>query len=232
MFKAVRQWWSKGRGKITVRLFIFEFVVVMAGVLAAQLLANWASNRAALAEMDSARSRARTQLSADLAYAAQWRAAIPCLDQRMVTVMRQAADGSLASEMIRRPRLSTFVPVELGEQAELLLRRRDGDAEADHLAEAAGDIDHAALDIGTIVRSWGRLGLADSSLGLVSTEDRGAARSAAADIRSSLRGLDFGLADLAEQAAAIGVLASTQLPTRPATTCAEIWRAGAISISR
>jgi hypothetical protein len=134
--------------------------------------------------------------------------------------------------VIGRPRLTTFVPVELDEQAELMLRGRGGNTEADRLAEIGGDVDHAASDIGTIVRSWGRLGLADLTLGRVSPDDRAAARSAAADIRASLQGLDFGLADLAEQAAAIGVRASTHVPDRSAASCAEIWREGAIAIPR
>ena len=46
MFQAVRQWWGNGRGKLTARLFVFEFVVVVAGVLAAQALANWVGTRA------------------------------------------------------------------------------------------------------------------------------------------------------------------------------------------
>jgi hypothetical protein len=150
----------------------------------------------------------------------------------MVRVMRQASGGTLASDEIGRPSLTTFVPVELDEQAELLLRRRGGGTEADHLAEIGEDIDHAESDIGTIVKSWGRLGLADPALGPVSAEDRAAARSAAADIRSSLRGLEFGLRDLAEQAAAIGVRPATNQSSRPAATCAEIWRADAIAIPR
>ena len=36
MFHAVRQWWSRGRAKVTARLFLFEIVVVMVGVLLAQ----------------------------------------------------------------------------------------------------------------------------------------------------------------------------------------------------
>ena len=46
MFHAVRQWWGSGRGKITARLFAFEFLVVVAGVLTAQALANWVADRA------------------------------------------------------------------------------------------------------------------------------------------------------------------------------------------
>ena len=46
MFHAVRQWWWAGRGQATARLFLFEFLVVVAGVLTAQALANWVADRA------------------------------------------------------------------------------------------------------------------------------------------------------------------------------------------
>ena len=46
MFQTVRHWWGSGRGKVTARLFLFEFLVVVAGVLTAQALANWVADRA------------------------------------------------------------------------------------------------------------------------------------------------------------------------------------------
>ena len=49
MFQAIRHWWDSGRGKITTRLFLFEFVVVVAGVLTAQALAEWVHDRAEIA---------------------------------------------------------------------------------------------------------------------------------------------------------------------------------------
>ena len=46
MFRTVRHWWSEGSGQHTARLFVFEFVVVVAGVLVAQGLANWVQQQA------------------------------------------------------------------------------------------------------------------------------------------------------------------------------------------
>ena len=41
MFQTVRHWWGSGRGKITARLFLFELLVVVIGVLIAQMLAGY-----------------------------------------------------------------------------------------------------------------------------------------------------------------------------------------------
>jgi hypothetical protein len=181
--------------------------------------------------MEQARARVRRHVAEDLTYAAQWQAAIPCLDQRMVEVMRQLADGPLDARGIKRPKLTTFVPIQLGEQPELLLRARYGGDEADNIIEIAGGIDHAAIDVGSIVRNWGRLSLADAAFGRVAETDRGQARAAAADIRSALQGLAFGLADVGERAA-IGIKPVTLGASRPAVRCEEIWNAGALAIPR
>ena len=49
MFQTVRHWWGNGRGKVTARLFAFELLVVVAGVLIAQALADIVQGRDDLA---------------------------------------------------------------------------------------------------------------------------------------------------------------------------------------
>lgn len=232
MFRAVREWWGSGRGRHALRLFAFEFIVVMVGVLAAQALQNWGAHRSALGQMEEARARARRQLSADLVNVLAWKKAVPCLDQRMVEIMRATAKGSLDRNMAQRPSLATFVPIRMDDQSELLLRARYGNAEGDAFTAIAGDIDHAAYDIGTVVHSWGRLNLADPALGPINQFDRNEVRSAAADIRAELRGLDLALGDVVERSAAIGVHPGPGLDGRPINDCAEMWRAGSITIPR
>ena len=82
MFRTVRHWWNDGRGKITVRLFVFEFVVVVVGVLVAQALANWVQGRAAIREMEQAKARSAHEIAQSLEVALIWQAAVPCLRER------------------------------------------------------------------------------------------------------------------------------------------------------
>ena len=104
MFRAVRKWWSSGRGKHTSRLFAFELVVVTLGVLLAQELQNWAQERAAIAHMEDERNRARTELARVHLIALEWKAAAPCLDRRMTEIMAGRTDaGALRRPQLRSP---------------------------------------------------------------------------------------------------------------------------------
>lgn len=230
MLRAVRDWWDSGRARYTLRLFAFEFIVVMAGVLAAQGLQGWVSRQNAEGAMREARDRARLQLGNDLVNARAWKVAIPCLDARMVQVMSAASRGPVDPDLISRPSFATFVPIRIDDQSELLLRANGGRAEADEFAAIAGDIDHAAKDIGEIVHSWGRLSLTDPSLGPATGLDRSQVRTAAADIRAELRGLDYALADVIERSAKIGVTPGAGQDGHPAANCAQIWRSGSVTI--
>ena len=87
MFQAVRHWWGSGRGRITARLFAFEFIVVVTGVLVAQALANWAQDRAAFKAMQEAKARAEVEISDNMYAASVYQAAIPCFEDRMREVM-------------------------------------------------------------------------------------------------------------------------------------------------
>ena len=84
MFQTVRHWWGNGRGKVTARLFAFELLVVVAGVLIAQALADIVQDRAEFAKMQSERSRVRYELTSVHNAFRSWEAALPCLNQRMM----------------------------------------------------------------------------------------------------------------------------------------------------
>jgi hypothetical protein len=91
MFHAVRQWWSGGHGKGTLRLFAFEFVVVMFGVLAAQAVSDWAQQREAHRRLDAALDRVRRDAGYNMAAAMVWQKAAPCLSEHMTRIMQSAA---------------------------------------------------------------------------------------------------------------------------------------------
>lgn len=88
MFQAVRHWWGNGSGKLTTRLFVFEFVVVVAGVLSAQGLANWVGTRA---ERESGKrlfadaTEGARQLDRTFGY---WQRFAPCLRSHVASISR------------------------------------------------------------------------------------------------------------------------------------------------
>lgn len=230
MFHAVRSWWHSGRGKITVRLFVFEFAVVMVGVLAAQGLQNWVAHRNAVSTMEEARSRSLRQFSDSLAYAQAWQAAYPCLDERMKTIMRNAADGSVDARSIERPSLPTFIQQDLDSQSDLLMRQKYGNVTAGLHKSMRGDLEFANGAIEAIIQSWGRMSLGDPELGTPSAQDRPIVRAAAADISAQLVGLRFALTHFMQVAKNLGIKPYSDDRFRPVRTCDEIWQKRAISV--
>jgi len=228
MFQTVRHWWGSGRGRITARLFLFELFVVIAGVLIAQGLANWVARENSDEEMAEARARFVHEQSANLAVALSWRAAIPCLDQRMQEVMRAASTGTLDVALADRPEFADFVVSDIDPRAELGMRSRYGNATADQFKAMQRSVSFAASNIGTAIHSWGRLSLADSRLGSVSEPDRTVVRTAAADIRAELRGLSFAVGDFIALAGRAGLGLPSGRHYGPAKRCDQIWRSGRI----
>lgn len=131
MFRAVRHWWDSGRGKVTARLFLFEFVVVMAGVLAAQGLQSWLAGRADDREGEALLAAA-TANGKDIGRAANyWGRHGQCLRNHVDDIARHAVAGrSMTNEEIGRPGLPSAEPIELSESDR---RKIDGVADPDHI---------------------------------------------------------------------------------------------------
>ena len=104
MFQTVRHWWGSGRGRVTARLFVFEFIVVVAGVLSAQGLANWVGMRAereAGERLFADATESARQLDRTLGY---WQRFAPCLRNHVASISRAAANGgSMSGDAIGRP---------------------------------------------------------------------------------------------------------------------------------
>lgn len=224
MFLTVRHWWGSGRGKVTARLFGFELLVVVAGVLIAQALAELVQDRAEYAKMQSERSRVRYELTSVHNAFQTWEMALPCLNQRMTEVMRglpfQNADS------LRRPRFPTPNVAMPSKEVLDLIGRHYGAEEENSLNWIAENTKNAVPVIASIISNWGRLGLIDPQNGTVSATDRVEARLAAADIKAQLRGLEVLSSDT------IRVLSNMKIGSRnlsdpeygPARSCAAIWK--------
>ena len=106
MFRAVREWWDIGRWRRPARLFAFEFVVVMAGVLAAQALQSWGAERSDRARGATQVAAARQNLQSLGATIGFWTRHGPCLREHVRRVATVAGSGgSLVHQEIGRPAL-------------------------------------------------------------------------------------------------------------------------------
>ena len=183
MFQTVRHWWGSGRGKLTARLFVFEFIVV-AGVLSAQALANWVGTRAEREAgqrlFADAREGAR-QLDRTLSY---WQRFAPCLRSHVASISRAAANGgSMTGDAIGRPAMpsSVYPQFSADDWRKIALVATPDQVQLQDTATV-----HNAYS-SEMARQWSSFRLLDPSLGAASPEDRSRVRASAMQVDSILR---------------------------------------------
>ncbi|MEP7315832.1 MAG: hypothetical protein ABI667_03970 [Sphingomicrobium sp.] len=230
LFHAVRLWWTQGRGRLTVRLFVFEFTVVISGILAAQMVANWAQERAALKDVEIADRRIEKEFSYNLGKAMIWQAALPCLRDRMGAIMNIDADGTMTSASSTRPSVEPFLMIQMNDEQAGLYRVRFGDERADRLRDMQENLENAQSNVSPIIQLWGRIILADPARSRVTQADRQAAKVAAADILANLRGIEISIGDFVRNTRAWNLRPAFIRAGRPARACGEIWEHGRIAI--
>lgn len=226
MFQAVRNWAGSGRGKHTVRLFIFELTVVTLGVLIAQWVQGLAQERAATAHMEDERDRARHQLLRVHLIAKDWLAAVPCLDQRMTEIMTGTGLRDHAS--LVRPSLINPAYSQPDDDAMVLIDRKYGHRESGVLTGMTVNANNVRNVSTKIIEGWGKFALIDPTNGPSGPADVTAARSAAADIKAQLHSGKIIARDIDRRLSSIGVGASDDENPElgPAHSCAAIWRSG------
>ncbi len=228
MFHAVRHWWSAGSGKVTLRLFLFEFIVVVAGVLVAQGMAAYVQDRSDLARMEAERARLRYELSDAHAAFQELRVAIPCLEQRMSDVMR---GKEFAPKALRRPSLVSIDVAAPSNATIEMIARHYGTREKLSLNWIFSIIQKIEPSSATIREKWALLTLIDPANGVPTDANRAEARVAAAQITAELRRID-GLAGVAVPLfQKLGIRAQEIYTPQngPAKSCAAIWKSGRIN---
>ena len=225
MFGTVRHWWSGGRGKLTARLFLFELIVVIAGVLIAQALAAYVQQRSDLARMETERSRIRYELRTAHSAFQTWQAGVPCLDRRMTEIMMGTV---FRPNALRRPQLPSPAYAPPATEVLDLVAQHYGVEEKNRLNWIAQNIANSGAVTASIITKWGRLTLIDPANGAVTAADRAEARLAAADIKAQLRAMEVLSDDVNDTLTKMGVVARNQNEPAygPARTCAAIWNSG------
>lgn len=228
MFRAIHNWWQGENAQTSARLFMFELLVVVAGVLIAQGLASYVQTRAELTRMESERSRIRYELSTVHSTFRSWEVAVPCLDRRMTEVMTGTGVGT---GIIRRP--SFPVPTFIAPTTDVLnlVAQRYGVEEKNNLNQIALNTSNASSVIKSIISRWGRLMLINPQYGSVTATDRTEARLAAADIKAELRAMEVLSHDTNNIVAKMKIASRNQNNPAlgPARTCAAIWNSGRLN---
>ena len=233
MFHAIRQWWGSGRGKVTTRLFLFEFVVVVAGVLTAQALASWVTDRVEQRAVNEEDERVRYEIGRTRQVARIWSASVPCLVERVESIARRAStNGPVDVGELKPPRFIGYTVEPLSPDMNREFHDRFGNERVDNyivVASASATLLNNYRDVRT---GWNRFALLDPALGQPSAADRTTVRDVAVQLRSQL--------DLIRTAAEMieTTAAGLDIPplksdadfgaVEPVTNCNEVWRAGRI----
>lgn len=215
MFRAVRSLFggeSKSfrrlRFERAVRLFAFEFVVVLLGVLAAQMLQERFTDARERGAAKSAMDRARSETSGFRSTADYWRSAAPCLDRNMDALMRSvAASKTIDPALTARPRMPLTALTPWGEDTIGAARQVYGDSVVSAFFALQTMAAKMSRDSDDLAGEWALLSLVDPSLGPISSEDRINARVAAGRIKGRLESLEVSAENAERISDSLGIAA-------------------------
>jgi hypothetical protein len=187
MFHTIRRWWGDG-GKSTLRLFLFEFLVVMAGVLAAQWLQQRQQELALRGEARDLLANSQRIHEDIIARSLHWHRYGPCVMARAEEIARAAGDGrTLTRAEIGRPALPStdivnWPPALVRAAIDLVGSRKMADYQD---LEANAVISDNVTD--RISRDWATFNLLDPAYGKPSAQDFANVRLAAVRVANDLR---------------------------------------------
>ncbi len=190
-----------------VGLFVFEFVVVLLGVLAAQAVADWADDRRLAREAEAQFQLAREQAIRAARVQQYWSRVGPCLIERARGVGLAAARGeTLSASAIGRPALPSVQMPSWDEDVRRAAIARIGAPRMEAIAYTESVMWILQESTLGIRDGWSTFALLDPEGGPPSDIDRANVRIAAVSVVDKIRVLKNN--ELAEQMEALGVAPS------------------------
>jgi hypothetical protein len=231
MFRSVRHWWGSGRGKVSARLFVFELLVVIFGVLIAQGLANLVGDRATQRQVSEERARLDFEVGRTRQASRVWKAAIPCLRQRVDEIMNVAESGStnLSEDDVAMPGGGYYTVEPISADIARPFRDRYGTDRSDTYF-LANEVSHRVADhIYEAREQWANFGLLTLGKERLGEIDKSALRSSGIRLRWLLKTIGSQAASMDElgaqlHIAPVGAGRGSSIPDTPAASCEEIWR--------
>ena len=224
MFHAIRQWWTGGRARVSARLFLFELLVVILGVLIAQGVQQHQEGVAL-------RERARTHIidtkpdyAEIVGLLSYWRDHGQCVSERAMLVARVAADGgTIDFGKIGRPALPSRAPVAWDED----VRRAAAEAMGEQKMRDLTALESALMVndevAGQVSQDWAAFRLLDPAYGQPSSADRAAVRLVATRIADRIRLLRFKYEENKTALERLQIAPSPAVPEGTVDDCGMIW---------
>jgi hypothetical protein len=242
MFRAVRDSSAKAgalfhgyRLQRTARLFIFELLVVIVGVLIAQGLANLVGDRATQRQVSEEHSRLDFELGRSRQTSEAWRVAIPCLRKRVDALMDASESGRspLLERDIAMPGGGYYMVEPISSDIARPFRDRYG-ADRSDIYFLANETSHRIADnIYEARQEWAKFGLLSLGPGRLNEIDKSQLRAAGIRVRWLLKTIDSQAGAMDELGRQLGIapIASDnaiEILGTPVSNCDEIWRNNSI----
>jgi hypothetical protein len=229
LFQTVRHWWGSGRGKVTARLFAFEFLVVVAGVLTAQALANWVSDRTEQRAVNEEDKRVRYEIGRTRQVARIWAAAAPCLTNRVEEIARAASNGATVDPAeLKVPRFIGYTVEPISPEMNREFHDRFGNERVDNYAVITTAGATLVATYRDVRSGWDRFALLDPALGQPAAADRSTVRDVAVQLRSKLDLIGNSTEMIEKTSNRLGIAPLTSDAdfgaVMPAKSCNEIWQ--------
>lgn len=225
MFRSIRNWRFSGKVRHLVGLFAFEFAVVVLGVLTAQAVADWSRGRAAQRDMLANKARADAQIAFMAATSIAYGRVIPCMEQRVIGVMRDASGADQVDRQILvRPILWNMPYDALTSETLLNLRSTFGPVVSDHYERIALYANFSNNLVELLANDWEALSIISPDSGEIGQGDRQQARILASRMRSTLRSLGKISSNIAFRAHHLGIAPKLKPGQRLPAGCTDLWR--------
>lgn len=239
MFRTVRHWWTEGTGQHTARLFVFEFVVVVAGVLVAQGLGDWAHDRAVDRQVTEENARIEYQIGRTQQYNKVLSVAGPCLRARITDLIKAIGTGRrYPDDYLTMPDSELYMVEPVSLALALPMRDKYGAKRMEEFFAATAAADNGKLAVRDLSEQWARFALLNPGYGTLESADRASLRAAGAQALRDLHRFELNAAAMDSIAKRLRIVppalvkGDREQNVFPAHSCDDIWRAGAISRAR
>jgi hypothetical protein len=238
MFRTVRHWWSEGSGQHTARLFVFEFVVVVAGVLVAQSLGEWMHDREIDRQVTEENARVEYQIGRTQQFDGVWSVAAPCLRERILSMIAAIDSGQrYPDDYLTLPALAGYTVEPVSPAIALPMRDKYGAKRMEDFFSANIIAESGLTGAKDLRDQWTKFAVLNPRYGTLEGADRASMRTAGAQALRDLGRiqLDAALLETLGERLRIAPIASADghrgQAIFPAHNCDEIWRTGRIGRS-
>ncbi|MEP2234997.1 MAG: ankyrin repeat domain-containing protein [Alteripontixanthobacter sp.] len=172
----LRGWFPKVRTRRWARLFLFEFLVVLLGVLSAQALANWLGERAEKDRAAQVKLALDTRLEAVSQQAMTRARSSACFHHRLDLLRRDLADEKEASVQIYRPLGRDFTPINWDGDTPALILKHYGRETAELYDIVNRLLESAAVEVNAEASAWNGFTRLTNQFGTPSAQDFASAK--------------------------------------------------------